>query len=92
MINCDFSFLVPDNSTFDAFSRYMIGRVDRALTVMEALIKGAIPKMRRGGRIILLTNSLWMLAVTEASYSEDHPLVARNQALSRRAQEVCFPQ
>lgn len=58
---------------------------------MDVLIKAAIPRMKKGGRIILLTNSLWMLAVTEAAYHDDHPLIVKNQALGLQAKEVCFP-
>lgn len=93
MVNYDFSFMIADDGTFDEFTRYMISRVDRAITATDALIKAAIPRMGKGGRIIVLTNSLWPLAVTEASYNDGNPVVAKNQALTGLlAQEVCFPQ
>ncbi|ROV93151.1 hypothetical protein VMCG_08731 [Cytospora schulzeri] len=89
VINYDFSFMIADDSTFDDFIRYMIGRVDRAITATDALIKAAIPRMKQGGRIIFLTNSLWPLAITEASYCDDHPIIVKNQALTQHlAKEV----
>ncbi|KUI54557.1 hypothetical protein VP1G_01993 [Cytospora mali] len=88
VINYDFSVVIADDTTFDNFIRYMIGRVDRAITATEALIKAAVPRMREGGRIIVLTNSLWAIATTEASYN-GNLLVDKNHALTESlAQEV----
>ncbi|KUI63481.1 hypothetical protein VM1G_10293 [Cytospora mali] len=88
VINYDFSVMIADGTTFNNFIRYMIGRVDRAITAIEALIKAAIPRMREGGRIIVLTNSLWALATTEASYN-GNLLADKNHALTESlAQEV----
>lgn len=81
--------MISDDTTPDNFTRYMINRVERAIAAIEALVKAALPRMRKGGRIILLTNSLWTFAVTKASNRGYHALVVKHQALGHRAQEVC---
>lgn len=89
MVNYDDTFIkMADPSSYDNFIAYISHRVDRAIAAIEALVKAAILEMRNGARIMILTNSLWNLALTESSY-HGNALMSKSRALMKQlAREV----